>query len=187
MIEWIASTEGGAVRGVDRASMTLYTDGGAHAVAVANVIPPQAPGQLALDLGLCSAHGWCPIDPTSFQSTLLDRVHVIGDACIADAMPKSASAGVSQAQQCAAALASLLSDRDIPAPAFDSVCYSHLSRDRAVSIPGQFGVRDGQIVSTAAPATAEQAAAAAQLDIQAAESQRAEVWYRTIRAAAFGA
>ncbi|HEY3729957.1 MAG TPA: FAD/NAD(P)-binding oxidoreductase [Steroidobacteraceae bacterium] len=187
MIEWIPSTEGGEVRRVDSASMTLYAGNGAHAVAVANVIPPQAPAALALDLGLASGHGWCPINPASFQSTLLDHVHVIGDACIADAMPKSASAGVSQAQQCAAALVALLSDRAIPAPAFDSVCYSHLSRDRAVSIPGQFGLRDGQIVSTAAPSTPEQVAAAAQPDTQATESQRAEDWYRTIRGAAFGA
>ncbi|MGH8231688.1 MAG: FAD-dependent oxidoreductase [Steroidobacteraceae bacterium] len=187
MIEWIASTEGGELRRVDSASMTLYTDSGAHAVALANVIPPQAPGQLALDLGLATGHGWCPVDPTSFASTVLDRVHVIGDACIADAMPKSASAGVSQAQQCAAAVAALLSGRQIPAPAFDSVCYSHLSSERAVAFPGQFGVRDGQIVSTAPPATGAQAGASAQPDTQFAESRRAEDWYRSIRAAAFGA
>jgi NADPH-dependent 2,4-dienoyl-CoA reductase/sulfur reductase-like enzyme len=186
MLEWIASTEGGELQRVDGASMTLYTGSGAHVVAVANVIPPQAPGQLALDLGLASGHGWCPVDPSSFQSTLLERVHVIGDACIADAMPKSASAGVSQARQCAAAIAALLAQREIPAAAFDSVCYSHLSSDRALSIPGRFGVRDGQIVSTAPAASTEQAEAA-QADTQSAESRRAEDWYRRIRAEAFGA
>ena len=76
--------------------------------------------------------------PGTFESTLVPAVHVIGDACIADAMPKSASAAYSQAQQCAGAIASLLSGRDAPEPVFDSVCYSMLSPDSALSIPGRF-------------------------------------------------
>jgi len=97
MIEWIAPTQDGAVVRVDAASMTLYTSSAAHPVAVANIIPPQAPGQIAADAGLASDHGWCPIAPATFESVLISNVHVIGDACIADAMPKSASAANSQA------------------------------------------------------------------------------------------
>ena len=98
MIEWIPPTQDGTVVRVDTASMTLYTSNAAHAVAVANVIPPQAPGQIAADAGLASDHGWCPIAPATFESQLVRQVHVIGDACIADAMPKSASAAYSQAR-----------------------------------------------------------------------------------------
>src|SRR5665213_1549749 len=47
MIEWIPVIEDGAVVRVDSATMTLYTAANAHRVAVANVIPPQAPGELA--------------------------------------------------------------------------------------------------------------------------------------------
>ena len=83
---------------VDTASMTLYTANAAHRVALANLIPPQAPGQIAADAGLASDHGWCPIAARTFESQLIANVHVIGDACIADAMPKSASAAVSQAK-----------------------------------------------------------------------------------------
>ena len=85
MIEWIPPAEGGAVMRVDVRTSTLYTASGAHRVALANIIPPQAPGQLALDAGLASGHGWCPVKPASFESELMDNVHVIGDACIAGA------------------------------------------------------------------------------------------------------
>ena len=114
IIEWIASTQDGAVVRVDTANMTLYTANAAHRVAVANVIPPQAPGQIAADAGLASDHGWCPVAPHSFESQLIPGVHVIGDACIADAMPKSGSAAVSQARQCAGAIVALLAGREVP-------------------------------------------------------------------------
>jgi hypothetical protein len=176
MIEWIPVTQDGAVVRVDTATMTLYTAAGAHRVAVANVIPPQAPGELAPASALASDHGWCPIEPNTFESTIVRGVHVIGDACIADAMPKSASAAYSQAQQCAMAIASMLSGRDIPEPVFDSVCYSMLAPAQAIAFPGHFQVADGKIVAAESAAAPE---AAAQ------ESRAAERWYINILAKAF--
>lgn len=180
IIEWIALTQDGAVVRVDTARMTLHTGNAAHAVAVANVIPPQAPGQIAADAGLASDHGWCPIAPDSFESLLVSRVHVIGDACIADAMPKSASAAHSQAAQCARAIAALLAGHAVPPPAFDSVCYSMLGSERALAIHGRFGAEDGRIVAVESPAAvATPVAPGAQ---QVREAQR---WYRGIRADSF--
>jgi sulfide dehydrogenase [flavocytochrome c] flavoprotein subunit len=179
MIEWIAPTQDGAVVRVDPGHMTLYTGNAAHAVAVANIIPPQAPGQIAADAGLASDHGWCPIAPSTFESQLIPNVHVIGDACIADAMPKSASAAVSQARQCARAIVALLAGREVEPPSFDSVCYSLLGPQRAMAIRGRFSTQQGRIVAVE-PASASPAAASAQ---QAQEAQR---WYRSIRADAFG-
>jgi sulfide dehydrogenase [flavocytochrome c] flavoprotein subunit len=46
-------------------------------------------------------------DPVSFASTLQPNIHVIGDAAIAGAMPKSAFAANAQAKVCAAAVAVL--------------------------------------------------------------------------------
>lgn len=178
MIEWIPMTQDGAVVRVDTATMTLYTAAGAHQVAVANVIPPQAPGELAPRIGLSSDHGWCPIDPKSFESTLVPGIHVIGDACIADAMPKSASAACSQARQCANAVAALLRGRDVPEPVFDSVCYSMLSPDQALAFPGHFHIADGKIM--AAPTAADAATAQQQ-------SRAAQRWYVAIRTLAFAA
>ena len=179
MIEWIAPTQDGAVVRVEPDHMRLYTGTAAHAVAVANIIPPQAPGQVAADAGLASDHGWCPIAPSTFESQLIPNVHVIGDACIADAMPKSASAAVSQARQCARAIVALLAGRELEPPTFDSVCYSLLGPLRAIAIHGHFTSQEGKIVAVE-PALASRAAASAQ---QAQEAQR---WYRSIRADAFG-
>jgi len=176
MIEWIPVIEDGAVVRVDSATMTLYTAANAHRVAVANVIPPQAPGELAPAAGLSSGHGWCPIDPDSFESTMVPGVHVIGDACIADAMPKSASAAVSQAQQCARAVAAMLSGREAPEPVFDSICYSMLAPEQALAFPAHFQVADGKIVATQAAATPA---------TPAQESLAAQRWYAEIRARAF--
>ncbi|HSY95599.1 MAG TPA: FAD-dependent oxidoreductase, partial [Steroidobacteraceae bacterium] len=124
MIEWIPVVEDGTVVRVAPAEKVLYTSRGAHRVDVANIIPPQAPGLLAVQAGLASDHGWCPIKPETFESLNVASVHVIGDACIADPMPKAASAAVSQAKQCALAIVAALEGREPPAPAFESVCYS---------------------------------------------------------------
>jgi sulfide dehydrogenase [flavocytochrome c] flavoprotein chain len=183
LIEWIASTADGTVLRVDTASMTLYTANAAHRVAVANVIPPQAPGQIAADAGLASDHGWCPIAPRTFESLLMRDVHVIGDACIADAMPKSASAAVSQARQCASAIVALLAGREVPEPAFDSVCYSMLAPDSALSIPARFAVQDDRITALELPAASTDASSSASPGAQQAHA--AQRWYEQIRAEAF--
>jgi NADPH-dependent 2,4-dienoyl-CoA reductase/sulfur reductase-like enzyme len=178
-IEWIPSTDGGAVTRVDVRSTTLHTGSGAHRVAVANVIPPQAPAQLAVDTSLASGHGWCPVDPLTFESTLVRKVHVIGDACIAGAMPKSASAAYSHALQCARSIAALLQGHEPPQAELDSVCYSLLAQDRALSIHGRFAVNGGAIESlplpspTRAPSATEEAALAQQ-------------WYQRLVADSFG-
>ena len=190
MIEWIAPTQDGAVVRVDTANNTLYTADASHPVAVANIIPPQAPGQIAADSGLASDHGWCPVAPDTFESLLVSHVHVIGDACIADAMPKSASAAYSQARQCASAIVALLRGHDVPQPTFTSVCYSMLGPQRAIAIHGRFGTEDGHIVALPAvtpttSAAASAAGAAAGTATGAQEAYEAQRWYRSIRADAF--
>ncbi len=175
MIQWIAPQEGGAVTGVDARHGRLYSSSGTHRVTLASVIPPQAPVSIALAAGLSTGHGWCPVDPQTFQSEALPNVHVIGDACIAGAMPKSASAAASQAAQCAAAIAAALEDREVPAPQLSSVCYSRLGAQRGLAIHGRFTLSDGTLVG--APA---QAAPASDTDPAAAGE-----WYRSIRAECF--
>jgi sulfide dehydrogenase [flavocytochrome c] flavoprotein subunit len=145
MIEWIPVVEDGAVVRVDPVKRVLYTAHGAHRVDVANVIPPQAPGLLAAQAGLASGHGWCPIRPESFESSTIANVHVIGDACIADPMPKAASAANSQGKHCALAIAAAFDGLEPPAPQLESVCYDLLASDRALSIHGRFQLADGVI------------------------------------------
>jgi sulfide dehydrogenase [flavocytochrome c] flavoprotein chain len=180
MIEWIAPGDGGEITRVDARSRTLFSSSGAHTVAVANVIPPQAPGQIAADAGLASGHGWCPVKPTTFESELVPAVHVIGDACIAGAMPKSASAAHSQALQCAAAVAAALAEHEPPATPLSSVCYSLLGADAALAMRARFAVADGEIRQL----PADPNAAPARFDAE--QAQEARAWYAQIRAASFG-
>ena len=179
MIEWIPATEGGAVERVDASAMTLFTTRGTQHVAVANVIPRQAPGMLAVDAGLASGHGWCPVKPETFESTLAPDIHVIGDSCIAGAMPKSASAARSQALQCARAIVASLRGQELPPAEFESACYSLLGRDRALTIHGRFDVADGQIRQIDAPPGANSSSAQAQ-------ARQAADWYERIVTESFG-
>jgi sulfide dehydrogenase [flavocytochrome c] flavoprotein subunit len=178
MIEWIASTDGGMVVRVDVEKSTLYTTGDTHRVDVANVIPPQAPDRIAVDAGLASGHGWCPVKPESFESTLAGHVHVIGDACIAGAMPKAASAAISQARQCVLAIEASLAGREVPPPEFDSVCYSRLAPDSGLAIHARFQIEDGAI-RPIAPQAGANADAPSPLD-------DAGHWYTGIIADSFG-
>jgi sulfide dehydrogenase [flavocytochrome c] flavoprotein chain len=179
MIEWIPVVDGGAVVRVDPSERTIFTARGAHRVDVANIIPPQAPGLLAVQAGLASDHGWCSVQPQTFESSVVRGVHVIGDACIADPMPKAASAANSQARQCAGAIVAALEGREPPNPVFESVCYSLLARDRALSIHGRFELAEGAIRQAA---SAEDGGAAEPRQ----EALNAQIWYRSIVADAFG-
>jgi sulfide dehydrogenase [flavocytochrome c] flavoprotein subunit len=186
MIEWIPVVDGGAVvRVAAEDKKILYTSHGAHPVDVANIIPPQAPGIAAVQAGLASDHGWCPINPLTFESLLIAGVHVIGDACIADPMPKAASAANAQARQCALAIAAALDGREPAAPLFESVCYSMLAHRRALSIHGRFQLVDGEI--RAVEGSAGPGSEASGSEVSEQEARNAEHWYKGLVAASFGA
>ena len=186
MIEWIPVVDGGAVvRVATQGKKILYTSQGAHPVDVANIIPPQAPGIAAVQAGLASGHGWCPIDPLTFESLLVAGVHVIGDACIADPMPKAASAANSQARQCALAIAAALDGREPAAPSLESVCYSMLAQRRALSIHGRFQLVDGAIRAVEGSQAPGSESSGSESSEQ--ETRNAEHWYKGLLADSFGA
>ena len=160
--------------------MTLYTPHGAHQADVANIIPPQAPGLLAVQAGLASDHGWCPIKPETFESTAVADVHVIGDACIADPMPKAASSATAQATQCALSIVASLAGQEPPEPRFESVCYSRLAPDSALSIHGRYRLADSairQITGLEDPGAGR----------STQEARNADDWYSRIVRDSFGA
>ena len=128
MIEWVGLSNGGTLTTVEPATKTLATDFDKYKAAVANVIPPQKAGRIAELAGVADRTGWCPVDPVTFESKLQPNIHVIGDAAIAGAMPRSASAANSQAKICAAAIAALLAGKTPAAPTPDQLL---LQPDRA--------------------------------------------------------
>ncbi len=146
LIEWVPLSQGGNVTAVDVATKSLITDFETYKADVANVIPPQRAGRIAIAAGVADRTGWCPVDPVTFESQLVPNIHVIGDAAIAGAMPKAASAANDAGKICAAAIAKLL-DGEAPQPSeLASNCYSLLAPDFALAIAGRYHPVGGQFV-----------------------------------------
>ncbi len=136
MIEWVPGSQDGKVLAVDPQTRTLYTEFAEHREDVVNVIPPQRAGVIAQKAGLTDETGWCPVDQRTFESTLYEGVHVIGDASIAGAMPKSAYSANSQAKVCAASIVALLDGTPPPDPSYVNTCYSIIAPAHGVSVAG---------------------------------------------------
>jgi sulfide dehydrogenase [flavocytochrome c] flavoprotein subunit len=184
MVEWVALSAGGTVVRIDAVSKTLVTEFGNHKAQVANVIPPQRAGGIAQVAGAVDRSGWCPIDPVTFESKLQPNVHVIGDACIAGGMPKSAFSANAQAKVCAAAVAALLRGAVPPAPKLVNTCYSLVAPDYGISVAGVYRPANG--VLTDVEGAGGVSPANAPPDFRALEAQYAEAWFRTITAEVFG-
>jgi NADPH-dependent 2,4-dienoyl-CoA reductase/sulfur reductase-like enzyme len=184
LLEWVPLSKGGKVTSVDPATRTLVTDFGRHTAAVANVIPPQKAGRIAESAGVADRSGWCPIDPVTFESTLQTGIHVIGDAAIAGAMPKSAFAANSQAKTCAAAVVRLLTGAVPTAPKLINTCYSLVAPDYGISVAGVYVPSNGQLADV--PGAGGVSPAEAPRATRALEATLAEAWFRTITAEVFG-
>jgi sulfide dehydrogenase [flavocytochrome c] flavoprotein subunit len=181
MIEWLSSESEGLIEHVNVDSLTITTHFNEHRADVLNVIPPQKAGRFAEENGLTDESGWCPVDIGSFESTLQAHVHVIGDACIAFPMPKSAFAANSQAKVCAHAIVDLLNDRPPSPPSLINHCYSFLAPDYAISITGVYAraATDKRLIATAAGETPMDAD-------RALEAHYAKNWQQHIRKDSFG-
>jgi NADPH-dependent 2,4-dienoyl-CoA reductase/sulfur reductase-like enzyme len=184
LIEWVSPSSGGDVASVDAAKKTIQTDFDTYNFAVANVIPPQVAGRITTAAGVADRTGWCPIDPVSFESLLQKNIHVIGDAAIAGALPKSAFAASVEGKLCAAAMARLLGGEAPVTPKLVSNCYSVIAPGYAISIAGVYQPVDGLYVEV------EGAGGVSPLDaspaFRAEEAQFADAWFRTNTAALFG-
>jgi sulfide dehydrogenase [flavocytochrome c] flavoprotein subunit len=69
---------------------------------------------------------------------------VIGDACIAGAMPKSAFSANSQAKAAALNILALMDGREPDPPAHVNVCYSYVNDREAMSVAGLYRVLNGR-------------------------------------------
>ena len=184
IIEWVPLSKGGKVTSVDPKTNTLVTDFANHKAAVANVIPPQKAGAIAEAAGVADRTGWCPIDPVSFESKQQPNIHVIGDATIAGAMPKSAFSANAQAKVCAAAVAKLIAGEKPIEPRLINTCYSLVAPDYGITIAGVFKPANGAL------ADVEGAGGVSPIDappeVRKLEANYADSWFRTLTAEVFG-
>jgi sulfide dehydrogenase [flavocytochrome c] flavoprotein subunit len=184
LLEYVPLAMGGRVTSVNAAARAVMTDFGTHEGAVVNVIPPQRAGAIAAAAGVADRSGWCPIDPASFESRLVPGIHVIGDAAIAGAMPKSAFSANAQARVCAAAVAALLRGAPVPAPKLLNTCYSLVAPGYGISVAGVYQPANGLLADV--PGAGGTSPLDAPASVREAEAAYAEGWFETVTADAFG-
>lgn len=177
-LEWVPAAKGGKVASVDAKAGVVATDFDKFKPSVANIIPPQTAGVVAIKSGLADKSGFCPVDRNTFESTQVKDVYVIGDSCIADAMPKSGYSASSQAKVASAAIVASL--KGMPAVPFSAIntCYSLVNPDYGISVAAVFEVKDGKIAGVAGSGGVSPKGANAQF--RKKEADFASGWYASI-------
>lgn len=137
------------VTAVDAAKKTVIVEGiEDHKADVINLIPPQRAAEIAVKAGLVGEDKkWCPVNPVTFESTKHKFVHVIGDASVAGAMPKSGYSANSQAKVCAMNVVNMMNGKEPVELSGINVCYSAVSDHGSVSIAAVYTVKEGKIVA----------------------------------------
>jgi sulfide dehydrogenase [flavocytochrome c] flavoprotein subunit len=145
-------------------------------------LPAQEAGRIAHQARLIDDSGWCPIVPASVASRNQPDIHVLSDAAIASAMPKSAFAANSQAKVVAMTIRSeLYGSRAFPARCRNT-CWSSLAPDDAVKIGASYepGAEKIESVDSFASTVGESR------DLRKRTREEADAWYDSITADIFG-
>lgn len=148
MIEWVPADFGGKLDAVNVADGSISAGGEIISPALANIIPPQRAGDIALTAGLVDKSGWCPVDTVSLESTLIPKIHVIGDAIEAGDMSKSADSAASHGYVCGAAVGQFLTGEAPTIPEYENACYFLVAQDHGLKVGGSYTPKSGRIVGT---------------------------------------
>lgn len=190
IIAWKGLEDQANVTKVDAKTRTVTTEFGDTVKAdVLNIIPAQKAGKLAADNGLTAESGWCPVDPRTFESSLHKDIYVIGDSCIAGAMPKSAYSANSQAKTAAAAAVTSLRSMEMPEPSHINTCYSLVGRNYGISVAAVYQVGKDDKDKPAIVAVKDSGGVSpkdADEDTRSAEAAYAQGWYKNITQEMFG-
>jgi NADPH-dependent 2,4-dienoyl-CoA reductase/sulfur reductase-like enzyme len=182
LVEWIGPKVHDGLKSVDPKTNTVVTGFETYNnAALVNVIPAQMAGAIARDAGLANASGFCAIDPASMKSAVDPNIYVLGDACIAGDMPKSAFSANSQAKVAAMMVrGELVSARTFPAR-YTNTCWSLIETDDCVKVGGAYEAKDGKIAaaSTFVSQTGETA------DLRKQTQAENMAWYTGITADIF--
>ena len=88
MVEWIGPETHGGIKSVNHEAMEIVTDLDTFKADAACVIPAMRAGVIADTAGVTDGD-WAPIVPSTMASKADANIHVLGDASVASAMPKS--------------------------------------------------------------------------------------------------
>ena len=182
VIEWQEPKVHGGIKGVDPKTGEVKTDLADYKAALANVIPAQSAGKIAIDAGLTDKSGFCPIHPESMKSTVDANIFVVGDASIAGDMPKSAFSANSQAKVAAMTVrAELTQSRAFPAR-YSNTCWSLIAPDDDIKVGASYEPGDGKIKAGAGFVSQKGEPA----DLRKANYKESVDWYNGIIADTFG-
>lgn len=182
IIEYRSIADDGIVREVDTNTLTAMTDFDEIKADVLNVIPPQTAGNIAIAAGATDATGWCPVDIRTFASTLLEDVYVIGDAALADPLPKAGSTAASQARVAIDAIAASLAGDPVPSPTWIANCYSLAAPDYGVRLGASYIFEDDHVTRN----STDFSVLGASDDTHEADARYAEVWLHQIKQEIWG-
>jgi sulfide dehydrogenase [flavocytochrome c] flavoprotein subunit len=139
---------GNKVTKVDTKKRTVDTGVEEYKGDLVNLVPPQKAGMIAHKAGVVGEDKkWCPVNQMSFESTIAKGVHIIGDSCMAGAMPKSGYSANSQAKVCATNVVQLMNDKELIDPSHTNVCYSYVTDKEAISVAGVYKVAEGKTIA----------------------------------------
>ena len=144
-LSWIQAKDGGKPLSLDAKNMTVTTEAGTIKADVINIIPPMRAANVALAMGLANQTGFCPVDRRTFESTIIPDVYVLGDASIADAMPKSGFSANTQGKNTARAIVEQLAGHEIPEPVWSNTCYALAGEDYGLFVADVFRLVNGKI------------------------------------------
>ena len=178
MIEWYGSVDGATVTKIYVANKTAYSEFDTITADVMNVIPAQKAGKIAFEIGLTDDSGWCPVNQGTFESKLHKGIYVVGDSCIAGAMPKSGHSASVQGKHCAAAVVSDLNGFAMPAVRTVNTCYSLVGADYGISVVGVYEPVDGVLKGVEGAGGVSKGDAT--LAERKLEAQHAHSWYKSI-------
>jgi NADPH-dependent 2,4-dienoyl-CoA reductase/sulfur reductase-like enzyme len=134
-----------AVVSVDAKTREIVTKAGKRVKAdVANIIPQQRAGEIAVKAG-CTEGDWCPINADNFGSKKVQHVYVLGDASVANEMPKSAFSANSQAKVVAGDILAELAKKERFPARYRNTCWSLLAPDDDVKIGANYAPKDGKL------------------------------------------
>ncbi len=184
LIEWQGLSDGARVIAVDVANKQVITEFDTVQADVVNLIPPQQAARLAHRGDLVDVSGWCPIEPSSSESKRLNDIHVIGDAAIANAMPKSAFAANAQARLCAQQVIARLRGQPLVSATLINTCYSLVAPDYAISVAGVYKANAESWASV--PGAGGVSDLDANDETRKLEAIYANAWFDTLTAQVFG-
>ena len=184
ILEWRPASFDGIVQRVEPENGLVFTDFETIKADMANIIPPQKAAEIAARTGVTDSTQWCPINATNFESTLQDNIHIIGDAAIANPMPKSAFSANLQAKLCAIQIVRQLSGLKSFPTTLTNTCYSYISPNKAVSITGVYKNTGGQFSQIPAAGGTSELNALNEERIK--EGLEAKDWFNAITQEAFG-